>query len=252
MKILLQKELRELWRTRRFLIVSAVLFVFGLLGPLSVKYMPAILSQVPGVPEGLEGIMPEPDVVLAVDEFTQNLSQFGVILAILVPMGAVVGEKARGTAAMVLSKPVSRASFIAAKWIAYMVVFLVGVLLAGLGGYYYLGILFEWLSPLGFLALVGLISVYLLMFVAITIFTSTICQSQPAAAGVSFGLLIIMSLLAVIPSVSPHLPASILQWGRALALGQAYDVGWSSILITGTVIVAAWLGAWLVLRRQEL
>ena len=252
MRFLLRKEMRELWRTRRFLIVGAVLFVFGLLGPLSVKYMPAILSQVPGVPEGLEGLLPEPDVVLAVDEFVQNLSQFGAILAILVPMGAVVGEKDRGTAAMVLSKPVSRASFLGAKGIAYAGVFLVGVILAGLGGYYYLGILFEWLSPLGFLALVGLITLYLLMFVVITIFTSTICQSQPAAAGVSFGLLILLSLLAIIPSVSPHLPASILQWGRALALGQAHDAPWSSVLITGALIVAAWLGAWLVLRRQEL
>jgi ABC-2 type transport system permease protein len=252
MRILLGKELREMGRTRRFFVVVVVMFVFGLLGPLSVKYMPAILSQVPGVPEGLEGILPEPDVALAVDEFVQNLSQFGVIMAILVPMGAVVGEKSRGTAAMILSKPLSRAAFLGAKEIGYSLVFLVGVCLAGLGGYYYLGILFEWLSPLGFLALVGLIFLYLMMFVTITIFASTICQSQLAAAGVSFGVLIFLSVLGIIPSISVYLPSSILHWGRALALKQAYDARWGSLLITGMVIVLAWLGAWLVLRRQEL
>lgn len=252
MKILLRKELRELWRTRRFLIVGAVLFVFGLLGPLSIKYMPVILTQMTGVPEGLEDILPEADVALAVDEFVQNLSQFGVILAILVPMGAVVREKEGGTAVMVLSKPVPRAYFLGAKGVAYAAVFMLGVLLAGLGGYYYLGILFEWLSPLGFLALMGMILMYLLMYVMLTLFASTICQSQFAAAGVSFGLLIFLSLLGVIPSISPHLPASVLRWGRVLALGQGEEAAWSSVLVTGFVAVAAWLGAWLVLRRQEL
>ena len=111
----------------------------------------------PGMPEGLEGILPEPGIELALDEFVQNLSQFGVILAILVPMGAIVEEKGRGTAGIILSKPVSRAYFLGAKGIAYASVFLIGIVLAGLSGFYYLGVLFEWLPPLNFLALVGLI-----------------------------------------------------------------------------------------------
>jgi ABC-2 type transport system permease protein len=232
--------------------VTAILFVFGLLGPLSVKFMPVILSRVPGVPEGLEGILPEPDVGLAVDEFVQNLSQFGVILAILVPMGAIVGERRRGTGAMILSKPVSRGSFLGAKGIAYAIVFLVGVLMAGLGGYYYLGILFEWLSPMGFLALVGLIALYLMMFVAITVFASTIGKSQPAAAGISFGLLILLGVLGILPTISAYLPSSILQWGRALALGQVHEGAWVSLLVVGLIMLAAWLGAWILLRHQEI
>jgi len=252
MRVLFRKELRGLWRSKRFLIVAAVLFIFGLLGPLSVKYMPVLLSQVPGVPDGLEGILPDPDVVMAVDEFVQNLSQFGVILAILVPMAAVVGERDRGTAAMVLSKPVSRASFLGAKWLAYAVVFVAGVVLAGLGGYYYLGILFEWLSPLAYLALVGLITLYLLMFVTITLFSSTVCRSQPAAGGVSFGILILLGLLGIIPSISSYLPFAILQWGRTLALGQVHEAAWGSLLTTVAVMGVAWLGSWLILRNQEL
>jgi ABC-2 type transport system permease protein len=126
------------------------------------------------------------------------------------------------------------------------------VFMAGLGGYYYLGILFEWLSPLGFLALVGLITLYLLMFVAITIFASTLCRSQPAAAGVSFGMLIFLGVLGIIPRLAAYLTSYILQWGRALALSRAFDAPWGSILITGMLVVVAWLGAWLVLRRQEL
>jgi ABC-2 type transport system permease protein len=252
MKELLRKELREIWRTRKVLIVISILFVFGLMGPLTVKYMPLILSEVPGVPEGLEEIMPEPDITMAVDEYVQNLSQFGVILAILVPMAAVVGEKRSGTAAMILSKPVSRAAFLGAKWVMYTVLFVSGVVIAGLGGYYYIGLLFEWLSPLDFLTLNGLVAVYLVMFLAITLFASTICPSQLAAAGLSFGLLILLGLLGAIPKLSPDLPASLLGWGRRIALGQVDASAWEALGITGIIILVAWLASWLSFRKQEL
>lgn len=252
MRELLQKELREQWRTKRFLIVAAVLFVFGLFGPLTVKYLPVILSQVPGVPEGLEDVMPEPDVNMAVDEYIQNLTQFGVVLAILVPMGAVVSEKKSGTAAMVLSKPVSRATFLGAKWMIHNLVFIVGILLAGLGGYYYLGILFEWLEPLGFLLLNGLIAMYLIIFLSLTLFASTVLPSQLAAAGFSFGVLICLGLLGTIPSISPNLPTALMRWGRGLVLDQGGEAAWGALGVSMLIVVVAWLSSWLSFRVQEL
>ncbi|OGO15070.1 MAG: hypothetical protein A2Z14_05290 [Chloroflexi bacterium RBG_16_48_8] len=252
MKELLHKELRELWRTRKFLIVVATLFVFGLIGPLTVKYMPLILAKVPGVPEGLLGIMPEADVTMAVDEYVQNLSQFGVILAILVPMAAIVGEKTSGTAVMILSKPVSRAAFLGAKWILYAFVFIVGVLAAGLGGYYYIGVLFEWLGLLDFLALNALIAIYLVVFLSVTLFASSICPSQLAAAGLSFAVLIAFGLLGAVPSISTNLPASLLRWGRGLALGQGGEAAWEAFVMSGLIMVITWLASWMSFRMQEL
>jgi ABC-2 type transport system permease protein len=200
----------------------------------------------------LDEIMPDPDVELAIDEFVQNCTQFGVILSILVPMGAVVNEKGRRTVAIILSKPVARISFLSAKWVAYSAIFLGSALLAGLGGYYYLGVLFEWLSPVGFLALVGLMAVYLLMFVLISIFASTVAKSQLGAAGLSFGVLIILGILSVLPALSSYLPASMLQWGRDLALGQEVSGAWESLVVTVLVMAVACLGSWIVFRGQEL
>ena len=125
-------------------------------------------------------------------------------------------------------------------------------MVAGVGGYYYLGVLFEWISPLGFLALVSLLFLYLVMYVAITIFSSALARSQLAAAGISFGILIILSLLGVFPTLSPYLPASILRAGRALALGVEYQAGFASVGVVLLIIAAAWLGSWRVLRGQEL
>ena len=252
MKELLHKEFRELWRTKKILIVVAILFVFGLIGPLSIKYLPLILTTIPGVPEGLEEFMPKADITMAVDEYVQNLSQFGVILAILVPMAAIVGEKTSGTAVMVLSKPVSRASFLGAKWVLYGSLFIVGVVVASLGGYYYIGVLFDWLGWLNFLALNALIVVYLLGFMSITLFASSICPSQLAAAGLSFGVLILFGLLGAIPSISPYLPISLLRWGGELALGTRGDAAWGALIVNGLIIGITWLASWMSFRLQEL
>jgi ABC-2 type transport system permease protein len=252
MRTLLLKELREQWRRRRFLAVAAVLVAFSLFGVLSIKYMPLLLNEVPGVPEGLADVMPEPDIVMALDEFHQEITLFGVILAILVPMGAVVTEKERGTAALILSKPVSRGAFLGAKFIAMMLVFLTGMVLAGLCGYYYLGVLFEWLPPTGFIAFIGLLQLYLTLFLSITLFASTICRSQFAAAGFSFVVWVMLGLLGTFPALSLKLPASMLVWGQALALGLEAVPAWVAVGVTIVIIVGGWLGAWLVLRRQEI
>ncbi len=118
MKVLLWKELLEQWRSYRMLAVVAVLGVMGILGPLTARYMNELMASIPGTPEGLEAVLPEPTADLAVAELVDNLAQFGLILALLIPMASVVGEKHSGTAALTLSKPVSRAAFLLAKLLA--------------------------------------------------------------------------------------------------------------------------------------
>jgi ABC-2 type transport system permease protein len=252
MRTLLWKEVREQWRTYRFLIVATILTLFGLLGPLTARYLPQILAALPDMPPELAGLMPTPDASMAVAEYLDNVSQFGALLALLVPMGAVVGEKTRGTAEITLSKPVSRAIFLVAKFLALGVTFLGGLILAGLGGYYYTGLLFEWLPLAGFVALNGLVLVYLLSYVSITLLASTIARSQVAAAGMAFGALILFSLLGAIPSAAGLLPSALLKWGGALALGQPIEPAWNALGAALSLIAVVLTCAWLLLRRQEL
>jgi ABC-2 type transport system permease protein len=252
MGTLIWKEIAEQWRSYRLIIVAAVLTAFGILGPLSAKYLPLLLAEMPGVPEGLAEIMPEPDAAMALTEYLDNLTQFGVILAILIPMGAVVGEKAGGTAEMTLSKPVSRAGFLAAKLVANGLTLGVGLLLAALAGYYYTGVLFTW-PPLGpFVAANVLLWIYLLVFASLTLLASTVARSQLAAAGMSFGMLLLLGLLGAIPPFASRLPGAMLPWARALALGVAVEPAWSGLLSSAILAAAALLGAWLIFRRQEL
>lgn len=252
MVTLLRKELREQWRSYRLLIVAAVLTAFALLGVLSVKYLPVLLANMAGVPEGLAQVMPAAEITMAVGEYVDSIVQFGVILAILVPMAAVVGEKVSGTAEITLSKPVSRLSFLLAKLIGYGFNFAVGIFVAALGGYYYTGLLFEWLPLARFALMNGLVLIYLLVFVAISLLASTLARSQLAAAGLGFGALIVFGLLGVFPNLAPYLPAALVGWARATILTPGVVPAWKALATSLGLIVFALGGAWLVFRRQEL
>jgi ABC-2 type transport system permease protein len=252
MATLLWKEITEQWRGYRLVIVAAVLAVFGMMGPLSAKYLPLLLEEVPGVPEGLAEVMPTPDAAMALTEYIDNLTQFGVILAILIPMGAVVGEKHGGTAEMTLSKPVSRAGFLVAKFLANALTLAVGVLVAALGGYYYTGVLFTWPPAASFASANALLLIYLIFFASLTLFASTVARSQLTAAGLSFSMLVLLGLLGVLPRLGPRLPAAVLHWARGLAVGLPVEPGWAALATCVGLTAAALFGAWLVFRRQEL
>ncbi|MCB8987774.1 MAG: ABC transporter permease [Ardenticatenaceae bacterium] len=105
-----RKELLQQWRTRRVLVVCAVFLLFGLLSPLAAKFTPQMLTMVKGA-EQFADLIPQPTINDAITQYIKNITQFGFIIAILVGMGAVAGEKEKGTAALILSKPMSRWAF---------------------------------------------------------------------------------------------------------------------------------------------
>ena len=247
----LRKEILEHWRTHKLLIVSAVLVLFGLTSPLLARFTPEILSAVPGVPEGLAGIIPEATVNDAVIQYIKNMSQFGILLAILMTMGTVAGEKNRGTAAMILTRPVSRGTFLMAKFAALRFTFFVGLTLAALGCWYYTWLLFEPLPWLAFLAMNALMFLNFMVYVSMTLLCSTLFRSQTAAAGLAFGGMIVLAILGVFPQIAKYLPGRLFDWGMGLVLETghpAWPAFWSSL---GLIAIFS-LMAWLVLRRQEI
>ncbi len=260
MGTLLRKELLEQWRTYRFLIVAAVLVFFGLTSPLLARYMPELLKSVPGVPPEALLMMPTPSLADAIGQYVKNVAQFGVLLALFVPMAAVAQEKERGTAAMVLSKPVSRASFLLAKFVALALAFLAGLVLAALAAYYYTGILFEWVDVGHYAALNGLLFLYMLVFVTLSLLASTLARTQAAAVGTALVFFILEAVVAAIPTLGRYMPAALTAWGTTVVLGvDMASVGvtpqtaaWGAVGVCLALVVVVLFGAWYSLRRQEI
>lgn len=246
----LRKELLEQARTNRLLILVVVLVAFGLMSPLLAKYTPELLRLIPGAEE-FAFLIPTPTLMDSVGQYVKNVNQFGILLVLLFTMGAVAQEKERGTAAMILVKPVSRSEFLLAKFFTLALIFLAGMLLAGLGAYYYTVILFEEPGFTAWMVLTLLIWLQLLVYIALTLLFSTLVRSQAAAAGLSFGVILLFSLLGSFPSLARFLPGQLVNWGVGLFVpGSA--TGWPAFWISLFIITACLVMAWIIFERQEI
>ena len=249
--VVLRKELLEQWRTYKVLIVAAVLAVFGLISPLLAKLTPELLKAVPNMPAGLALAIPAPTLNDAVAQYVKNMSQFGILLALLMSMGCVAQEKERGTAAMLLTRPVSRETFLLAKFTALALTFATSLVLAALGCWYYTFLLFQALDWIPFLALNGLMLVAFLDYIAITLLCSTLARSQAAAAGLAFCGLVLLGGLDALPRIGDYLPGRLFSWGTALLIGKA-NPAWPALWISLGLILVMLLVAGIIFRRQEL
>jgi ABC-2 type transport system permease protein len=248
--VALRKELIEQWRSYRLLIAAVILAIFGLLSPLTAKYTPELIKLVPNG-EAIAKLIPPPTAMDAVAQYVKNLSQFGVILALLMTMGVVAQEKDKGTAAMMLAKPMPRGVFLGAKFVALGLTFAASIAIAGAAGYYYTLLLFEVLDVGRWLVLNGLMLLFVLVYVALTLFCSTVTKSQVAAGGLALGLLLVLAIPGSLPKVGEYLPGQLITWGAGLMAGST-DPYWPALWVSVGIIVAALAGAWLIFERQEL
>lgn len=250
--VLLRKEMLEQWRARRLLVLGATFLFFGLLGPITAKLTPQLLKMVGSSTPGLVIQMPPPSMGDAVGQYIKNLSQMLPVVVLLVAMGSMVGEKERGTLAMVLAKPVARGTVLLAKYAALAVALTVSLLLGAVATYYYTQVLFGGLSLGAFVAMNLLAGLYLLVVLTVTFLASTLAQSTVMAGGLAFGFWVVLLILGVLPRVGHASPTALLNWAASLGLGQGGGSTWPALWVSLGLIAASLVAAWLHFRNEEL
>ena len=246
----LRKEIFEQWRTYRLLICAVVLGFFGMTSPLLAKFTPEILKAVPGA-DAYAGLVPTPTVVDAYAQYIKNMAQFGLLLALLITMGAVAVEKERGTAAMMLVKPLSRGAFLLSKFCAISLTLFISLGLAMFLAYYYTLYLFGPTDLGAWAAMDGLLLVQFMVVVALTLLCSTLVRSQAAAAGLSVGVMLLAAIIGVAPSIAKILPGALTNWGGSIMVGTPQPA-WTALWVSLGLIVAFLTAAWLIFKRQEI
>ncbi len=214
----LRKELLQLAR-RKHLIIALALFLFvGISSPLLAYLTPAIFRSIEEVKPFAE-LIPEPSTADSLVQYIKNLTQFLLPGVILLGMGAVAGEKERGTAAMALSKPIPRWGFVLAKMTAQALLHTVGLSAGALFAFGYTWVLFEPL-PLGPFAFVNLLLwAWLMVYVAVTLLGSTLAATTGAAAGLAVALSGLLLLAGQIPTVGQLAPGGLIAWASAIGPG---------------------------------
>lgn len=256
MRVLVQKEWRELVRTRRVLFLPLLFIVLGISGPVLIRLLPVIVeSSDPGLGLALPEMGPA-DGFLQFLEFSRQMGLLGIILVF---MGLVSGERRDGVLVTLFVKPVSRLTYLTARWsvnAAYALVSLglgVGVALA------YTRLLLGELDVGAALLAGALYAGYLLLAVSWTFFFSSLLRSPGAAAGLSLVPLFVLPVLGFLwEPLGRYGPYGAVAAGSA-ALGgieqaaQAIPTAaWVSTAVNLAGSIALLAGAYLVLREAEL
>ncbi len=245
-----RKEIEEILRTWRIWVLPGIFLLFALTGPPLARFTPEIVGSLVG--NQLSGIqLPPPTYLDSYSQWIKNVSQIGLIALVIVYGGLVSGETRSGTAVLVLTKPLSRVSFIVSKAAVHsgfvVILAVVGAAITWLLTYLIFGS-----APGGALwRSSGEFAVLAVLFLGLMTLLSVVISSTAGAAGAGLGAYVALSVASIWKPLSDHTPAGLITQPASLAAGKDAPAFWpvlTALVLTAILIVLA--GA--AFRRKDL
>lgn len=192
---LFQKEWLEQWRNLKWVWVPIVFILLSIMDPITTYYMPQIMDSLGGLPEGALFDIPMPSPEEAIMMSLSQLSSLGVLVIILISMGTIAGERNSGVMELILVKPVTHFNYVTAKWAAHLVLILASFTLGMLMSWYYVSLLFGYISFSAFLYLLLFYGLWLIFVVSLTIFYNSFIKKPGMVAFLSIATLMVLSVI---------------------------------------------------------
>lgn len=247
-----RKELTEIRRTWRLWVIPGIILFSALTGPFIARYMKEILSSVAG--EAVNAlIVPDPTYVDSYLQWTNNLGQI-VIIALIVTAGSAITRELRtGTAVAVLTRPVTRAAFVLAKFAADATLLLGSLALGTLLTW---GLTLTMFPDAPLLDLVGATAAWAtgaLLLLAVTVAASASLSSGAGASGIALLVFLGLTIAGIWPPALSWTPAGALSAATPIAIGQGDGSAIATALTVTILLTAAVLAlAIAVFRRREI
>lgn len=251
------KENHQWWGTRKWL-VQVVIWLVLING--IVLLISVILPNLSRTKEALQTMSASEVAEIKATFVNQGLVYFFMLSGMVAGAGvviyaqdALIGEKRAGTAAWLLSKPVSRTAFLLAKLAADAIGILVTiVIIQGVIGYFLIrfGVGFSLQVP-NYLAAMGLVAMFLFFLLSLTYMLGTLSNSRGLVVGLPLLFLFFGNFANLVPVLAKTMPWNLIldmQYSPSMAIMLAK--GEALIIITpiiGTavmtvlfIVVAAW------------
>lgn len=246
----LGKELLEIARTWRLPVVAGAALFFALTGPVLANLTPELLKSMTTSTPGMIIQLPEPTYVDAYAQWIKNLAQIVAFVIVIASAGAIAGEVAAGTTALVLTKPVSRAGFVVAKYVAQTVLVTVTAVIGTALTQLVTLIVFGEAPPEKLWLSAGIWIAYAALLVAIVTLCSAALPTL-AAAGVGVVAMFALSLAALWGPLLRYSPAGLTAAPSDVLLGKDVSLLWPLLTTAGLAVVLV-AAASLVFSRREL
>lgn len=247
-RALLAKDLLEIVRTWRIWVLPGVLLLSAASGPPTAAYTAELLATLGG--DIFNQAMPEPTWVDSYAQWTKNLNQL-VVFALIIALGnAISGEKRLGTAILVLTKPVSRAGFVLAKFVSTAILLVSATLVAMLVTW---GMTLIWFPNAPFGPLLSATAAWLLfalLLVAVVLLGSAAVDLGTGAAGIGLGFFFLLMLSGIWGSMLRWTPAGMISAPAALGADVSVDIRWPAITTAALCAVLVWVAVRVFEHRE--
>lgn len=215
---LLNKELVESLKTFKLLAIIITFLIIGVLSPFIVLIMPDILESAV-VDSGIEMVIPEPTADQSYMQFFSHINQLGFIVFLLLFGGILTNEISRRTLINLLTKGLKRHNVVLSKALFILIIWTVVYFMSAMITYLYTVYFFDervhhlpaalsttWLYGIFLISLIFLFSAAFKNFIAV-IFSI-------------IGVVVVMMILTVFPSIEMFVPQHLLSLNMELIIGE--------------------------------
>jgi ABC-2 type transport system permease protein len=213
-------ERLRMTRTPRAIALGAVYLFFGLLGPVTAKYLQDIVNR---AQSGLQIIVAHPTAKDGIANYISQASQTGLVVVVVIAAGAFTFDARRGLSTFLRTRADNMWQLIAPRFAVNTAAAVAAYTLGTLAAWYETALLIG--SPPAGAMLGGLLcgSVFLIFAVSVTTAAASVARSTLATVGITLGVLLALPILGIAGPLHAWLPSTLVTAPVAL-LGRS-DLG---------------------------
>jgi ABC-2 type transport system permease protein len=245
-------EWLRLWRTKRWLVLAGIFVFFGLIGPLTARYLRDIIDFAGGKLDGTTIEFPPPVPSDGMAQFVSNAMQLGTLVVVVVAAGALAFDAVPEIGVFLRSRVDGVRRILAPRFLvttaAVLASFGIGVLAAWYETWVLIGSLDAAAAVVGFIY--G--SVFLVFVVALVAAVAGWAKSVMNTVLISVVALLLMPIAGTVGAIGTWLPTHLAGSLGPLTAGDARSSDYFGVvaLTLALTVLMLWAAVFLADRRE--
>ncbi len=242
-------EWLRMMRTKRWVAIFGVFTFFGIIGPLSARYIGEIVERFGG---GVQVTFPEPTPADGIMQYSANVQQLGLLVLVMIAAGALTIESRYEMAVFLRTRVMSTTRLLIPRYVVVAATGILAYVAGSLLAWYETAVLIG--TPGTGAMAAGMLygSVYLLFAVSVVAFFGSTLKNVLPTVILSLVVLVILPIVGLIPSLTDWLPSHLTGALDGLVGGAAIGDFLKAMFVTLAGTFALLYGTIGVLARREL
>ncbi|WP_455544308.1 ABC transporter permease [Intestinibacter sp.] len=203
-----KKEIYELAKTYKLLLLIIVFLIFGFMNPIVAKLTPDIMKSL--VEQGISISLPEPTILDSWAQFFKNVSQMGLIVLVIMFSGIISNELSKGTLVNMLTKGLSRKTVILSKFTSTCLIWTLAYFLSALVTFLYSMLFWEDTEVANLLFSISIVWIFGIFLISAVILGGILFKTSYGAMLFCGVIVACLLFLNIFPKVAEYNPIQLI------------------------------------------